>query len=70
MRVAFICILPSPYQRDLLNTLNGFENVDLDVFYLEESTPDSPWPLAQLNRFEHVLRGSCVTVFGRRLGTH
>ena len=47
LRIAFVTILPSPYQRDLFGALAARDDVDLRVYYMEFETPDSPWPIAQ-----------------------
>lgn len=57
IRVAFVTILPSPYQLDLFRALSRQPEVDLTVFYLEEAAPDSPWPATLREPYEHVLKG-------------
>jgi glycosyltransferase involved in cell wall biosynthesis len=59
-RVAFITIVPSPYQRDLLAALAARDDVDLNVCYMERASPDSPWPEAPLRPFERILPGFWV----------
>jgi glycosyltransferase involved in cell wall biosynthesis len=54
---AFISVVPSPYQRDLFRALAARPEIDLRVFYLEESSPDSPWPEQPLAPYETVLPG-------------
>ena len=44
MKVAFVSVVPSPYQRDLLRALAQRPEIELSVFYLEAGVPDSPWP--------------------------
>jgi glycosyltransferase involved in cell wall biosynthesis len=67
LRVAFVSILPSPYQRDLFEALARREDLDLRVFYLEKRTPDSPWPDVPLRDYETILPGLCVTLAGARI---
>jgi glycosyltransferase involved in cell wall biosynthesis len=55
--VAFVSIVPSPYQRDLFQALAGRSEVSLSVFYLEAASPDSPWPRKPLEPYEEILRG-------------
>ncbi|RYD79054.1 MAG: glycosyltransferase family 1 protein, partial [Verrucomicrobiaceae bacterium] len=57
MRTAFISIVPSPYQRDLFGALAERPEVDLSVFYLEATAPDSPWPEKALAPYEKKLPG-------------
>lgn len=57
-KVAFVTIVPSPYQRDLFGALAAREEVDLKVMYLEAAAPDSPWPEKDLRTFETILPGS------------
>lgn len=57
-RVAFITIVPSPYQRDLFAALARRKELDLNVYYMEPGSPDSPWPAVALASYEHILPGS------------
>ncbi len=57
-KVAFVTIVPSPYQRDLFGALAAREEIDLNVLYLESAAPDSPWPDKDLRAFERILPGS------------
>jgi glycosyltransferase involved in cell wall biosynthesis len=57
MKVAFISVVPSPYQRDLFRALAQRSEVDLSVYYLEAASPDSPWPQRALESYEKILRG-------------
>ena len=50
-KVAFVTIVPSPYQRDLFGALAAREEVDVSVYYLESAAPDSPWPDKDLRPF-------------------
>jgi len=56
--VAFISVLPSPYQRALFHALAQRPEIKLRVFYLEASAPDSPWPEKPLASYEEIMRGS------------
>ena len=49
--VAFVSIVPSPYQRDLFQALAGRSELGLSVFYLEAASPDSPWPSKPLEPY-------------------
>ena len=57
LKVAFVTIVPSPYQRDLFGALAAREELDLNVFYLESAAPDSPWPDKELRSYEKILPG-------------
>ncbi|MBK3665349.1 glycosyltransferase family 4 protein [Bradyrhizobium diazoefficiens] len=57
-KVAFVTIVPSPYQRDLFAALAKRREIDLNVYYMEAGSPDSPWPAVDLERYEHILPGS------------
>ena len=57
MKVAFVSVVPSPYQRDLFRALAQRPEVDLSVFYLEAAAPESPWPQKPLADYERILRG-------------
>jgi glycosyltransferase involved in cell wall biosynthesis len=56
-KVAFVTIVPSPYQRDLFGALAAREELDLNVFYMESAAPDSPWPDKELRPYEKILPG-------------
>jgi glycosyltransferase involved in cell wall biosynthesis len=56
-RVAFVSVVPSPYQRDLFQALAQREEINLRVFYLEAAAPDSPWPEKPLANYESILPG-------------
>jgi hypothetical protein len=64
--VAVVSVVPSPYQRDLFGALARRPEVTLKVFYLEASTPDSPWPETPLAGHEMVLPGVCGSLGGVR----
>lgn len=57
IKAAFVTVVPSPYQRDILRALARQPEVDLSVYYLEESVPESPWPRQPLASYERVLPG-------------
>lgn len=57
LKVVFYSIVPSPYQRDLFYELSCLPEVDLKVYYLENSHPDNPWPEKPLQPYEQVLPG-------------
>jgi glycosyltransferase involved in cell wall biosynthesis len=57
MRVAFVSVVPSPYQRDLFQALGQRPELALSVFYMEAAAPDSPWPRKPLAAYERILRG-------------
>ncbi|MDR3406406.1 MAG: glycosyltransferase family 4 protein [Chthoniobacter sp.] len=57
MKVAFVSVVPSPYQRDLFHALAQRPEVDLQVFYLEAGVPEAAWPQKPLATYEKVLRG-------------
>src|ERR1700737_33363 len=65
-RVLFITIVPSPYQRDLFRALAARDDVDLHVYYMEKSSPDSPWPAPSLQGYEQVLAGFWIPLGGVR----
>ena len=57
IRVAFVTVVPSPYQRDLFAALAARPEVAVRVFYMEKSAPDSPWPERPLAPHESRLPG-------------
>jgi glycosyltransferase involved in cell wall biosynthesis len=66
VKVAFVSVVPSPYQRDLFRALAARPEVELSVFYLEAAAPDSPWPEKALAPFEKVLRGTWLALGAAR----
>jgi glycosyltransferase involved in cell wall biosynthesis len=61
-----ISVVPSPYQRDLFRALSARPDVRLQVYYLEASAPDSPWPQVPLQPYETILPGFWFSVAGAR----
>jgi len=61
-RVAFLSVVPSPYQRDIFAALARRDDVELRVDYLEAAAPDSPWPEKELPNYSRVLRGLWFSV--------
>ena len=57
IRVAFVSVVPSPYQRDLFAALAARDDVAPRVFYMERAAPDSPWPERPLAMYESYLPG-------------
>jgi glycosyltransferase involved in cell wall biosynthesis len=57
LRVAFVSVVPSPYQRDLFAALAAHPDLEIRVFYMEKAAPDSPWPEKPLAAYESYLRG-------------
>lgn len=66
MRVAFISVVPSPYQRDLFRALARRPEVHLNVYYLEGAAPDSPWPEKALEPYEKILHGFWLPIGSAR----
>jgi glycosyltransferase involved in cell wall biosynthesis len=62
LRVAFISVVPSPYQRDLFSALAVRPEVNTRVFYMERAAPDSPWPERPLDAHESYLPGFWLPV--------
>ena len=67
LRIAFISVVPSPYQRDLFRALAKRAEIALDVYYLEAASPDSPWPEKPLEAYEHIMPGFWIPAGGARL---
>ena len=56
-KVAFITILPAPYQRDLFASIAKRPEIDLTVYYLVSKSVDNPWPPRPLQPYERMLSG-------------
>jgi glycosyltransferase involved in cell wall biosynthesis len=61
LQIVFYSIVPSPYQRDLFYALSLCPEVSIQVYYLEPVSPDAPWQQKQLQPYEKLLPGSCIT---------
>lgn len=57
IRVAILSIVPSPYQRDMFHALSQCPDIELQVFYNEAGSPDSPWAKRPLQAYEQILPG-------------
>jgi poly(glycerol-phosphate) alpha-glucosyltransferase len=66
MKVLFLSIVPSPYQRDIFSSLSRIEGLDIDVRYAEAGSPDSPWPKAELESYEAVYKSFYLSWKGKR----
>jgi glycosyltransferase involved in cell wall biosynthesis len=64
--IGIVSVVPSPYQRDIFQALAACDNLTLSVYYLEQQSPDSPWPQATLQPFEHILPGFWFSLGGAR----
>jgi glycosyltransferase involved in cell wall biosynthesis len=67
IRVAFISVVPSPYQRDLFSALSARADLTPRVFYMERAAPDSPWPERPLAPHEQYLPGFWFPVGNARV---
>lgn len=65
--IGIVSVVPSPYQRDLFQALADRKEFNLAVYYLERSSPDSPWPEPELRSYEQILPGFWTSVGGRRI---
>jgi glycosyltransferase involved in cell wall biosynthesis len=66
INMSFITVVPSPYQRDLFGALAARDDIELSVYYMEASAPDSPWPEAPLRPFERIMGGGRASFGGAR----
>jgi hypothetical protein len=66
-KAAFVTVLPSPYQRDLFAALAMRDEVELRVYYVEEGTPENPWPRSPLRPYERILPGIWIPFSGAHL---
>ena len=58
IQIIIYSVVPSPYQRDLFYALSQLSELSLQVYYLEKSVSDSPWPEKELQSYEQVLAGT------------
>lgn len=62
MKVAFVSVVPAPYQRDIFRALAQRSEVELSVFYMGARIAESPWPEKPLAAYEKVLPGFSLPV--------
>ena len=67
LRVAFISVVPSPYQRDLFSALAARPELSTHVHYMERAAPDSPWPERPLDAHESYLPGFWIPMGNARV---
>ena len=67
MKLAIFSIAPSPYQRDLFSSIAQCSGIELEVFYWERDTGDSPWTVDSLFPHEHILNSHEISVFKKRI---
>lgn len=65
-RLVFVSVTPSPYQRDVFETMARRGRVGISVYYQERTPPDSPWPEKPLATWERVLPGFTMSWRGGR----
>jgi glycosyltransferase involved in cell wall biosynthesis len=54
VKVLFLSIVPSPYQRDLFGALDALEGIDLSVKYAQANLKDSPFKMSSMKSYEEV----------------
>lgn len=64
--VGIISVVPSPYQRDIFRALAARREIALQVYYLEKSAPDSPWPEEPFRPWEQLLPGFWFAISNAR----
>lgn len=66
LKIGVVSVVPSPYQRDIFCALARRSDIDLNVYYLEKETPDSPWPEVPLEPYETILPGRWFSIANAR----
>jgi glycosyltransferase involved in cell wall biosynthesis len=64
--VGIVSVVPSPYQRDIFRALAARHEISLQVYYLEKSAPDSPWPEEPFQPWEQLLPGFWFAISSAR----
>lgn len=57
MKVVFLTVIPSPYQRELFDALDQVDGLEISVFYYAMLAADREWKPVKLRSYEHVLPG-------------
>jgi glycosyltransferase involved in cell wall biosynthesis len=66
-RVAFVSVVPSPYQRDIFAALAARDDVAPRVYYMNRALPESPWPERPLATYESYLPGFWFPIGSARI---
>lgn len=61
MKLLFLTVIPTPYQRDLFRAIDATGQVDLSVLYYRPQAHDRDWGAPVMDRFETVLPGRTFT---------
>lgn len=64
MKLLFLTVIPSPYQRQLFAALDALPDIELSVFYYRAHAHDRSWVLPDLHPFETILDGRTFTRLG------
>lgn len=60
LKIIVYSVVSSPYQRDLFYELSQLSELEINVYYLEQSSPDAPWPEAAFQPYEKMLPGTYI----------
>ena len=64
MKLLFLTVMPSPYQRQLFRAIDALPDIDLSVLYFTAGAHDREWKRPDLYPFEQVLPGRTLTWLG------
>ena len=64
MKLLFLTVMPSPYQRQLFQAIYNAGKIELQVFYFTEGAHDREWQRPDLMPFETVLEGRTFSALG------
>lgn len=64
MKLLFLTVMPSPYQRELFARLNAEADLDVEVLYFTAMASDRDWRDPRLSDFEEVLAGRTLQFLG------
>ncbi|OSQ53505.1 glycosyltransferase family 4 protein [Marivita geojedonensis] len=64
MKLLFLTVIPSPYQRQLFSTIASSGEVEIKVFYYASSASDRQWKRPDFFDYERVLPGYSKDILG------
>lgn len=64
MKLLFLTVIPSPYQRQLFSALANEDSVELQIFYFTAGAHDREWKRPDMEPFERILDGRTLHAFG------